>query len=47
LIGRSTEKIHDQAVKAGMVTLGQDGQRLVLAGKTSIEEIRRVVGDGR
>ncbi len=47
LIGRSTEKIHDQAVKAGMVTLGQDGQRLVLAGETSIEEIRRVVGDGR
>jgi len=47
LIGRSTEKIHDQAVKAGMVTLRQDGHRLVLTGETSIEEIRRVVGDGR
>ena len=47
LIGRSTEKIHIQAVKAGMVTLSQDGHRLVLAGETSLEEVRRVVGDGR
>jgi type II secretory ATPase GspE/PulE/Tfp pilus assembly ATPase PilB-like protein len=47
LIGGSTEKIHQQSVKGGMVTLRQDGHRLVLAGETSIEEIRRVVGDGR
>jgi general secretion pathway protein E len=47
LIGGSTEKIHQQAVKGGMVTLRQDGHRLVLAGETSIDEIRRVVGDGR
>ncbi len=46
LIGDSTEKIQQQSVKGGMVTLRQDGHRLVLAGETSIEEIRRVVGDG-
>jgi type IV pilus assembly protein PilB len=47
LIGQPTAKIHDRAVKEGMVTLRQDGHRLVLSGETSIEEIRRVVGDGR
>ncbi len=46
LIGQSTEEIHDQAVKAGMVTLEQDGYRLVLSGTTSLEEVRRVVGNG-
>jgi type IV pilus assembly protein PilB len=47
LIGHSTEEIHDEAVRAGMVTLREDGYRLVSAGETSLDEIRRVVGDGR
>ncbi len=47
LTGQPTAKIHSEAVKEGMVTLRQDGHRLVLTGETSIEEIRRVVGDGR
>ncbi|MGA9762793.1 MAG: GspE/PulE family protein [Gaiellaceae bacterium] len=47
LIGQPTAKIHAEAVKEGMVTLRQDGHRLVLIGETSIEEIRRVVGDDR
>ncbi|MGC9974480.1 MAG: GspE/PulE family protein [Gaiellaceae bacterium] len=45
LIGHTTEEIHDEAVKAGMITLEQDGHRLVLAGTTSLEEVRRVVGN--
>jgi type II secretory ATPase GspE/PulE/Tfp pilus assembly ATPase PilB-like protein len=45
LIGRSTEEIHQEAVAGGMVTLRQDGHRLVFSGETSLEEIRRVVGD--
>ncbi len=44
LIGRSTEEIHDEAIANGMVTLRQDGYRLVFAGETSLEEIARVVG---
>jgi type IV pilus assembly protein PilB len=44
LIGHPTEEIHGEAVRAGMITLRQDGYRLVLAGQTSLEEIRRVVG---
>jgi type II secretory ATPase GspE/PulE/Tfp pilus assembly ATPase PilB-like protein len=47
LIGGSTKKIHDLAVEEGMVTLKQDGYRLVLSGDTSLEEIRRVAGNGR
>jgi type IV pilus assembly protein PilB len=47
LVGQPTAKIHAEAIKAGMVTLRQDGHRLVLIGETSIEEIRRVVGDDR
>lgn len=47
LIGQPTAKIQTEAINEGMVTLRQDGHRLVLAGETSIEEIRRVVGDGR
>jgi len=47
LIGGSTKKIHDQAIRDGMVTLKQDGYRLILAGETSFEEIRRVAGNGR
>ena len=47
LVGHSTEEIHDEAVKNGMVTLRQDGYRLIFAGETSLDEVRRVVGDGR
>ena len=47
LVGQPTVKIHAEAVRAGMITLRQDGHRLVLGGETSIEEVRRVVGDGR
>jgi len=36
-----------QALEEGMVTLKQDGYRLVLSGDTSLEEIRRVAGNGR
>ena len=46
LMGRTTEEIHDEAVKAGMITIEQDGYRLALAGTTSLEEVRRVVGNG-
>jgi type IV pilus assembly protein PilB len=46
LIGRTTEEIENEAVRAGMITLEQDGLRLALAGVTSLEEIRRVVGSG-
>jgi type IV pilus assembly protein PilB len=44
LIGQTTEEIQSEAVRAGMITLQQDGFRLALAGATSLEEIRRVVG---
>ena len=46
LVGHSTEEIHDEAVRAGMVTLRQDGYRLVFAGETSLDEVNRIVGDG-
>jgi type II secretory ATPase GspE/PulE/Tfp pilus assembly ATPase PilB-like protein len=46
LIGQTTEEIQNEAVRAGMITLQQDGFRLALAGTTSLEEIRRVVGSG-
>ena len=45
LIGHTTEEIHDEAVKAGMVALEQDGYRIALAGTTSLEEVRRVAGN--
>ena len=44
LVGQPTAKIHSEAVKEGMITLRQDGQRLVLEGETSLDEMRRVVG---
>jgi len=47
LVGHSTEEIHDEAVRNGMVTLRQDGYRLVFAGVTSLDEVKRIVGDGR
>ena len=45
LIGHTTEEIHDEAVKAGMITLEQDGHRIALTGVTSLEEVRRVAGN--
>jgi type IV pilus assembly protein PilB len=45
LIGHTTEEIQDEAVKAGMITLEQDGRRIALAGTTSLEEVRRVAGN--
>jgi len=41
----STEDLHEAAVKQGMTTLRQDGQRLCLEGITSLDEVRRVIGD--
>jgi type IV pilus assembly protein PilB len=46
LIGHTTEEIQDEAVKDGMITLKEDGRRVVLDGTTSLEEVRRVVGNG-
>ncbi len=45
LIERSTEEIFAAAVKAGMTTMRQDGIRVVLAGVTSLAEVRRVTGE--
>jgi type IV pilus assembly protein PilB len=45
LIESSAEEVHAAAVAAGMTTLRQDGLRLCLAGVTSVEEVRRIVGD--
>ncbi len=41
----SADEIHAAAVEDGMETLRRDGMRLVLAGVTSLEEVRRVSGD--
>ena len=45
LIEASTEEIFAAAVEAGMTTLREDGIRLVRAGISSLDEIRRVTGD--
>jgi type IV pilus assembly protein PilB len=45
LIEASTEEIYAAAIEQGMTTLRQDGLRLCLDGVTSVEEIRRIVGD--
>jgi type II secretory ATPase GspE/PulE/Tfp pilus assembly ATPase PilB-like protein len=45
LIERSTEEIFAAAVEAGMMTMREDGIRLVLAGVTSLPELRRITGD--
>ena len=45
LVERSTEEIFAAAVEQGMTTMRQDGIRLVLDGKTSLAEVRRVTGD--
>ena len=41
----SSDEIFAEAVAQGMMTLRQDGIRLVLAGISSLDEIRRVTGD--
>jgi type IV pilus assembly protein PilB len=41
----SAEEIHAAAVEEGMTTLRRDGMRLVLAGISSLEEVKRVSGD--
>jgi type IV pilus assembly protein PilB len=41
----SVEELFEAAVEQGMTTLREDGLRLCLEGKTSLEEIRRVIGD--
>ncbi len=38
-----SEEIQQQAVKEGMVTLFEEGKNAVLSGKTSVEEVRRVI----
>jgi type II secretory ATPase GspE/PulE/Tfp pilus assembly ATPase PilB-like protein len=45
LVGATAEILHEAAVAEGMVPLRQDGLRLVIAGVTSLEEVRRVAGD--
>lgn len=40
----STYVIQDAAVKDGMMTLGMDGKRKILAGLTTVEEVTRVLG---
>jgi type IV pilus assembly protein PilB len=45
LIEASTEQIFAAAVEQGMTTMRQDGLRFCLAGMTSVEEVRRVIGD--
>jgi len=41
----SSDEIFAEAVAQGMTTLRQDGIRLVLAGVSSLDEVRRVTGD--
>jgi type IV pilus assembly protein PilB len=43
----TTEEIFAAAVEEGMTPLRQDALRLVTSGVTSMDEIRRVTGDGR
>ena len=44
MIGASSREVEAMAVAEGMLTLREDGVRLSVAGVTSIEEVRRVVG---
>jgi type II secretory ATPase GspE/PulE/Tfp pilus assembly ATPase PilB-like protein len=46
LIDAPTDEIFAAALRAGMLTLRQDGIRLCLEGVSSLTEIRRVTGDG-
>ncbi len=43
--GGSTDDISAAAVEEGMTTLRQDAMRLVLAGISSLDEVRRITGD--
>ena len=43
LVNASPDVIEEQAVKEGMVTMFIDGMRKVIAGKTTIEEVLRVM----
>jgi type IV pilus assembly protein PilB len=45
LLGASADEIHAAALENGMRTLFEDGLGLVLAGTTSLDEIRRITGD--
>jgi type IV pilus assembly protein PilB len=45
LVGAPTRDIQAMAVRQGMFTLHEDGVRLSIAGVTSLDEVRRVVGD--
>ena len=45
LIEASTEEIFAAAVEGGMTTLHEDGLRLCLEGVSSLDEIRRVIGE--
>lgn len=40
----STFQIQDAAIREGMMTLGMDGKRKILAGLTTVEEVTRVLG---
>jgi type IV pilus assembly protein PilB len=44
LIGASSREIESMAIAEGMLTLREDGVRLAVAGVTSVEEVRRVLG---
>jgi type IV pilus assembly protein PilB len=44
-IERSTEELAEAALAQGMTTLRQDGLRRCLEGTTSVDEVRRVIGD--
>jgi type IV pilus assembly protein PilB len=43
--GRSTREIHSKAVAEGMLTLRQAALLKVAQGRTTMEEVRRVVPD--
>ena len=45
LVRASADEIRAAAVEGGMKTLKQDGNRLVIAGITTLGEIRRITGD--
>ena len=45
LVGAPTREIEAMAVSQGMFTLRDDGVRLAVAGLTTLDEVRRVVGD--
>ncbi len=44
LIGASSREVEALAIAEGMLTLREDGVRLAVAGVTTVDEVRRVVG---